>query len=139
MFRVLKNIDIYNTIVGAFLGFLTSFVLPVGPFIVLSIFLVFADLYSGVRLAKKNEVKLTSRGLYRTVEKIGLYLFVILCSRGIEVVFKLPVPVTYIASIAICLTEFKSLIENTSKLTGVDFTDRIKDLINYKKNTNANK
>lgn len=139
MYKVLRNIDFWNTVYGTILGFITSFVLPVGPFIMLSIFLVFADLYSGIRVARKNNVKLTSRGLYRTVEKIGLYLFVILCSRGIEVVFKLPVPVTYMASIAICLTEFKSLIENTTKLTGVVFTDKIKDLINYKKSTDANK
>ena len=134
MFRVLSKIEFWNTIYGTVLGFLTSFVMPVGPFIMLSIFLVFADLYSGIRVARHNNIKLTSRGFYRTVEKIGLYLFVILCGHGIEVVFKLPIPVTYISSIAICLTEFKSLIENTTKLTGVDFTDKIKDLFNMNKN-----
>ena len=133
MFRALSKIDFWNTIYGTVLGFLTSFVMPVAPFIMLCIFLIFADLYSGIRVARKNNVKLTSRGFYRTVEKIGLYLLVILTSHGIETVFKLPLPVTYITSIAICLTEFKSLIENTSKLTGVDFTDRIKELFKNKK------
>lgn len=128
MLRVLKSIDIYNTIIGTLLGFLTSFVLPVAPFITLSIFLIIADLYSGIRVARKNNIKLTSRGFYRTVEKIGLYLLVILTSHGIETVFELPIPLTYITSIAICLTEFKSLIENTSKLTGVDFAERLKEL-----------
>lgn len=133
MLRILKNMDFYNTLIGSAIGFFTSFIMPVAPFITLSIFLIFADLYSGVRVARKNKIALTSRGFYRTVEKIGLYLFVILCAHGIETVFMIPIPMTYMASIAICLTEFKSLIENTSKLTGVDFTEKLKDLFNLTK------
>jgi hypothetical protein len=87
-----------------------------------------ADLYSGVRRAKFEKKVITSRGLSRTIEKMVLYFSVILMSEGLRKVFNLPIPVTYISSLTICLSEFKSLIENTAAITGVDLYKKLKDL-----------
>ena len=96
---------------------ISSFILPIQQFLVLTLFLVFADLYAGIRAAKKRGEKIVSRGFYRTVEKLLLYFVAILCAHGLEVAFMIPF-VSYTAAFAVALSEFWSIIENIEQVTG---------------------
>jgi phage-related holin len=134
MKKIFMKTNILEVYLGTVLGSIVSFVAPIMPFIYLTIGLIFADLYSGVRRAKAEGKKITSRGFYRTVEKTALYFFVIILSEGLAKVFLLPIPVTYIAAFTICLTEFKSLLENVTALTNVPFLEKLKELFEQKEN-----
>lgn len=125
---------------GTVLGSLISFVSPVAPFIALSIMLILADWHLGVKAARKRKEVINSSGFSRTIDKITVYLVLILSAQGVKVVFfdgfdqtVIPFlsefPITYITAFFICTREFKSISENAYDLTGVDawlvISDRI--------------
>jgi hypothetical protein len=126
------KININEFLTTTLVGSVLSFISPIMPFIYLVVALIFADLYSGIRRARFEKKAITSRGLSRTVEKMLLYFSVILISEGMLIVFNLPFPLTYVAALAISLSEFKSLLENTSAITGVSLWSKIKELFNEK-------
>src|SRR5690606_10554151 len=64
------------------LSILGSFLAPVGPFIIFSIFLVTADFITGVKAAKVRGEKLISRGFRRSIEKMLIYFLILLASEG---------------------------------------------------------
>lgn len=111
----------------AFLSWLSSFIAPLYPFVILIIFLLFADFISGTRAAKKRGEKITSGGFRRTVEKFILYFFAILAAEGMAKVFMPSVPITYIVSFTIAATEFKSVLENVEGVTGAGIFQALKD------------
>lgn len=90
---------------------------------------MFFDFATGVRAAKARKEKIRSRGFFRTVEKIVLYFLAILLSEGMKEVFNLPIPITYMVSGIIALTEFQSNLENISDITGTQLWPSIKDKI----------
>lgn len=125
---------------GTILGMLMSFVAPVAPFIILSVVLILADWHTGVRAARKSNEVIHSKGFARSVDKLTIYLILILCSEGIRIVFfkgfeqtvfpyVAEFPITYIAAFAICIREFKSISENAYKITGLDVWALIADRI----------
>lgn len=109
------------------------FIVPVAPFLILSVALVFCDLFTGTKAAKKRGEKVTSRGFLRTVQKLVLYFISILLGEGMRLVFFPSLPVTYAVAFAICITEFQSTIENVEALTGVNIWTRIKDFVSHLK------
>ena len=114
------------------IGWSASFIMPVAHFITMVTALVLMDLYTGTRAALKRGEVIQSRGLRRTIEKITLYFTAILLAEGMKVVFVPFVPVTYITSLAIAMTEFKSNIENVESATGVEVWKYVKDKIKLK-------
>ena len=113
-------------------GFITSFLVPIQSFLVLTVFLVVLDLFTGTRAAKKRGDLIRSRGLSRTVEKILLYFAAILATEAMRVVFMPPVPLAYVTAFAIGVTEFKSNIENVEAATGVNIWHYLKEKLNLK-------
>jgi len=127
---------LWNTVEAAFgglVGMALGFVLPIWPFIITAILLVFADAVTGVIAAKKRGEKITSRGFYRTSQKIVVYMVSILACEGIRVVFVPGIPVTYTAAAAISVTELKSILENTRTVSGVNIFQQIGELLPGKK------
>ncbi len=59
-------------------GVLFSFFLPIKHFLIFTIFVVFADTITGIKAARKEGKAITSKGLYRTTEKIVVYFTSIL-------------------------------------------------------------
>lgn len=128
------SIDAVTAYLSLLLGWTASLMMPVAPFIGLMGFLVFVDMFSGVKAARKRGEKIRSRGFQRTVEKILLYFFTILSVYGTQVIFKIDfIPLVYVAALAICLTELKSILENVKSVTGVNIFDKIKELWNDNK------
>jgi phage-related holin len=127
---------IWNTVdalIGGAAGLALGFVLPIWPFILTAIALVFADAVTGVMAAKKRGEKITSYGFYRTSQKIVVYMVSILACEGVRLVFVPGIPVTYTAAAAISVTELKSILENTRSVSGVNIFQQIGGLLPGKK------
>jgi phage-related holin len=108
-------------------AWLVSFFLPLKDFLVLSVLLVICDTITGLIAAYRKKETITSRGLYRMVEKMTVYMLSIVMGGAMHYVFFrggvgfLPdIPVVHIVSASICFTEFLSFRENIIKITGVD-------------------
>jgi phage-related holin len=113
-----------------------SFFMPIKGFLILMAMLVISDTISGMIAAKKRGEKLSSRGFYRTLEKVSVYFLSIIGGRGIHLVFELPeigwlppLPFVYLVAGSICFTEFLSLRENVKSITQVDILGGFKNAI----------
>lgn len=111
---------------SALAGWVSSFIVPIGPFLGIVLFLVVADMLTGVRAAVKRKERISASGFRRTVEKFVLYSLAIFLSEGMKQVFLPSVPVTYATAFAIAITEFKSNVENIENVTGVQIWTSIK-------------
>lgn len=144
MKRIMQiDVNILKWIVTAIASSLLGFFVPIAGFIIAITFLVIADLYSGIKVAQHKKEAITSRGLKRTVAKITLYFFAIISARTIDVVFLVPhgydFDVTWIVSGFIATTEFKSMLENTYIVTGVDVWRKIASYLPSFENKKENK
>jgi phage-related holin len=81
---------------------------------------VFADTITGIKAAKKEGQKISSKGLYRTTEKIVVYFVAILIFEGAKNTFNIPFPITYMVAMMISGTELFSVAENIKRITGVN-------------------
>jgi uncharacterized membrane protein len=101
-------------------GYIFSFFVPIKGFLIFTIFVVFADMGTGIMAAKKEGQKINSRGLYRTIEKIIVYFCAILIFEGARNTFSLPFNITYMAAFLIATVELYSISENVKRITGVN-------------------
>ena len=111
-------------------GYIFSFFVPIKGFLIFTIFVVFADMGTGILAAKKEGQKINSRGLYRTIEKIIVYFCAILIFEGARNTFSLPFNITYMAAFLIATVELTSIAENIKRITGVNLTTLITRFFN---------
>lgn len=127
------NSAVWGGYFAAILGWLTSVLLPIRDFLVITSALVFLDLVTGVLAAKRRDEKIRSRALMRTTVKLLLYYSAILATHGVEVTFAEKIPLTYITAFTIAVTELKSLLENVDAGTGSRLAKMIVDKLTKKK------
>jgi uncharacterized membrane protein len=101
-------------------GVLFSFFLPIKDFLIFTIFVVFADTVTGIMAAKKRNEPITSKGLYRTSQKVVVYFVGIMIFHGASITFGLPSQIVYSVSFLISFTELYSISENIKSITGVN-------------------
>jgi uncharacterized membrane protein len=101
-------------------GVLFSFFFPIKHFLIFTIFVVFADTVTGIMAAKKRNEAITSKGLYRTSQKVVVYFVGIMIFHGASVTFGLPSQIVYSVSFLISFTELYSISENIKSITGVN-------------------
>jgi uncharacterized membrane protein len=101
-------------------GVIFSFLLPIKHFLIFTIFVVFADTVTGIIAAKKRGEKITSKGLYRTSQKVVVYFCGIMIFHGASVTFGLPSQIVWSVSFLISFTELYSVSENIKSITGVN-------------------
>ena len=101
-------------------GWIFSFFVPIKGFLIFTVFVVFADMGTGILAAKKEGQKINSKGLYRTIEKIVVYFCAILIFEGARNTFSLPFNITYMAAFLIATVELYSISENIKRITGVN-------------------
>ncbi len=101
-------------------GWLASFIIPIKHFLLFTIAVVIADTITGIKAARKEGNAITSKGLYRTTEKIVVYFVSILIFEGAKITFAIPLPVTYFVAMIIASTELWSIAENVKRITGVN-------------------
>ena len=127
------NSAVWGGYFAAILGWLTSVLLPIRDFLVITSALVFLDLVTGVLAAKRRDEKIRSRALMCTTVKLLLYYSAILATHGVEVTFAEKIPLTYITAFTIAVTELKSLLENVDAGTGSRLAKMIVDKLTKKK------
>jgi uncharacterized membrane protein len=101
-------------------GVLFSFFLPIKDFLIFTIFVVFADTVTGIMAARKRGEPITSKGLYRTSQKVVTYFCGIMIFHGASITFQLPSQITYSVSFIIAATELFSISENIKSITGTN-------------------
>ena len=101
-------------------GFIASFFVPIKGFLLFVIFVVFSDTFTGILAAKKRKETITSKGLYRTSQKIMTYFCGIMIFHGASITFGLPSQIVYSVSFLISFTELYSISENIKSITGVN-------------------
>ena len=101
-------------------GWIFSFFIPIKGFLIFTVFVVFADMATGILAAKKEQQKINSKGLYRTMEKIVVYFCAILIFEGARNTFSLPFNITYMTAFLIAAVELTSISENIKRITGVN-------------------
>jgi uncharacterized membrane protein len=101
-------------------GFIASFFIPIKGFLLFTVAVVFADTITGIKAAKKEGQKISSKGLYRTTEKIVVYFVAILIFELAKNTFSIPFPITYMVAMMISATELFSVAENIKRITGVE-------------------
>jgi uncharacterized membrane protein len=101
-------------------GVLFSFFLPIKHFLIFTIFVVFSDTVTGILSAKKRGEPITSKGLYRTSQKVVTYFCGIMIFHGASITFGLPSQITYSVSFIIAATELFSISENIKSITGTN-------------------
>jgi len=101
-------------------GFVASFFIPIKGFLLFTVAVVFADTITGIKAARKEGQRISSKGLYRTTEKIVVYFVAILIFEGAKNTFNIPFPITYMVAMMISGTELFSVAENIKRITGVE-------------------
>lgn len=118
----------------AFSYFFITFFTPLKFYLLAVGMMVFADLVTGIRAAKKRGESIESGPLRRTVEKLVYYFLAIILSEVMMRAFFndiLPdkVSITYVTASFIGLVELKSNFENISVITGLDIWKRLTEMI----------
>jgi uncharacterized membrane protein len=101
-------------------GIIFSFIFPIKHFLIFTIFVVFADTVTGIMAARKRGEPITSKGLYRTSQKVVTYFCGIMIFHGASITFQLPSQITYSVSFIIAATELFSISENIKSITGTN-------------------
>lgn len=101
-------------------GFIFSFIFPIKHFLLFTFAVVFADTITGIKAARKEGQRISSKGLYRTTEKIVVYFVSIMIFEGAKNTFSIPIPITYMVASMIAGTELFSIAENVKRITGVN-------------------
>lgn len=101
-------------------GFIASFFIPIKGFLLFTVFVVFTDTITGILAARKRGEQITSKGLYRTSQKIVTYFCGIMIFHGASITFGLPSQITYSVSFIIAATELFSISENIKSITGTN-------------------
>lgn len=101
-------------------GIVASFFIPIKGFLLFTVFVVFADTVTGIMAARKRGETITSKGLYRTSQKVVVYFVGIMIFEGAKNTFSLPLNITYMVAFTIATTELYSIAENIKSMTGVN-------------------
>lgn len=108
------------------LTYLVGHTLPVSHFVAAMFMLVLSDWVTGVWAAAKRNEKITSKGFRNTTQKLVFYMLAILLGLIIETTFFPDIKLVYYVAGFICITEFKSNIENIGTITGINILEAIK-------------
>lgn len=126
-----KLLSIFHNYQAVLIQYIIFFFSPITTLLVAVGTMVVFDFFTGVFAAKRRGEKIVSGGFYRTFVKFTLYTIGILATRLLEVFFKEQIKVPFSSLLAgfIFVIEYKSVMENISKATGVNVWEFVKDKI----------
>lgn len=104
-----------------------SFLIPVQGFIAFAIFSVMFDTVTGIMAAKRQGQVITSKGIWRTIEKIVVSCGAILLIHHFEITFVPGINLTFAVAMIIAAAELKSNMENVEKILNVSIWKFIKN------------
>lgn len=116
---------------ASIVAFVAAYLAPVVPALITCALLVAVDTITGIIAAKSKGESIQSRMLYRIAPKLLVYNLLIITGYAVQQNMGIKwIPFTDISTGVIALIEFKSILENVSKLIGKDVFEYIKDLLN---------
>ena len=104
------------------------FFAPVWSLVAYSTLLIFVDLITGIRAAKKRGETITSRAMSQTITKFLLYNLAIICGHGASYHFAPDLELGKVVLAAIALVELTSIDENFKDILGYSVFGRIIEL-----------
>lgn len=107
-----------------------AFFMPITGFIAFAIFSVMMDTATGIIAARKNNIPITSKGIWRTIEKIFVSCGAIMLVHAFQVTFIPYVNLTFGVAMIIAAAEVKSNLENAEKILKVNIWKYVKSKIN---------
>jgi len=94
---------------------------PIKAILIVTGFLIIADLISGLLAAKKRGETINSAGLRRTVTKMMVYNLAVISGFLVEKYMISDIfPISKLISGVIAIVELKSILENLNKINGTD-------------------
>ena len=109
---------------------------PIKAVLLVTGFLIFADLISGILAAKKRGEPISSAGLRRTISKVLVYNLAVISGFLVETYMVSGLlPVSKLISGVIALVELKSILENLNTINGTDIFKTVLDSLGSKNDT----
>jgi len=120
---------IHKSILSTILTAIGWFLLPIAWYLVFTVVLVVADLYTGW---KASNMKFISRGIRRTIDKLIAYFIAILIAHAFDLLYLADggLIVSFAVSSVIASTEMLSVYENIQRQTGTGLLSAVKKFIN---------
>ena len=120
---------IHKTILTTILTAIGWFLFPIAWYLVFTVVLVVADLYTGY---KASNMRFISRGVRKSIDKTIAYFIAILIAHAFDLIY-LPegnLIVSFAVSSVIASTEMLSVYENIQRQTGTGLLSAIKKYLN---------
>ena len=120
---------IHKGILTAILTAIGWFLLPIAWYLVFTVVLVVADLYTGWRA---SNMRFISRGVRKTIDKLIAYFIAILIAHAFDLLYLANggLIVSFAVSSVIASTEMLSVYENIQRQTGTGLLSAIKKYLN---------
>jgi phage-related holin len=108
---------------------------PIKAMLLVTLFLIFSDLVSGIVAAKKRGEDITSAGFRRTLTKLFVYNLAIITGFLVEsyMVSGL-LPISKLIAGVVSLVETKSILENLNSINGTDIFKTVLNSLESKNN-----
>jgi phage-related holin len=108
-----------------FLAFVGAFMLPIVPLAIGIIVLVAFDYFTGIKASRYKGVSIRPDGWKRSLSKIWLFLAALVGAHVMDTTFIENVQLLKILAAFIALMEFKSVLNNVSAYSGIDYWNMI--------------
>ena len=120
---------IHKNILSTILTAIGWFLLPIAWYLVFTLALVLADLYTGW---KASNMRFISRGVRKTIDKLIAYFIAILLAHAFDLIYLADggLIVSFAVSSVIASTEMLSVYENIQRQTGTGLLSTVKKFIN---------
>lgn len=120
---------IHKGILTTILTAIGWFLLPIAWYLVFTVVLVFADLYTGWRA---SNMRFISRGVRKTIDKLIAYFIAILIAHAFDLLYLADggLIVSFAVSSVIASTEMLSVYENIQRQTGTGLLSAVKKFLN---------
>lgn len=112
---------------------LLAVTLPIHQMMIATGVLIAIDTFTGIYRSVHVGEKITSRGFRRTISKLVLFQIAIITAFVLEKFLLGGFPATNVVAGVIGLSETKSILENVSTITGLDFWSAVLEKLNGKK------
>lgn len=112
-----------------FLAALVEHLTPIKGYIGFTIFILVADLVTGVKAAKHRGEAVRSWGLRRTTNKFVMFSVAMLCALNFQNTFFPDFPLVFGVALFIARHEILSVFENVKVVTGLDIESYVREYL----------
>lgn len=129
--------DLWIAALAVWVNKVIPFLEPIQPYLIFMILAIICDTITGIMAARKQKITITSRGIWRTIEKIVIAGVAICISEAFRVVFLPDIALTAGVALVIAIAEMKSIFENYKAITGVDLLSHFMEKISKLNSSNV--